>query len=178
MVRSTRPAQKQIEEKMYDAALLAHLHAKKRELEAEYVEALGYHLGVMLDDNLSEFERYLAAKASFELNLAEDKEYKNICRSIAKVKSYLLMVSRNGKELDIDSAKSHRIEEILSTFGYNVIKGQYCLCPFHKEDTPSFSIKRNGNTWKCFGCGESGDSISLQMKLGNMSFVEAVKELT
>lgn len=178
MVRSTRPVQKQIEEKMYDATLLSMLQAKKRDLEAEYFKALDYHLGIIVDENSSEFEKYLATKASSELNLIAEKEFKNICHSISKVKDYLLMINRNRKELDVDSAKSHKIENILSIFGHNVIKGQYCLCPFHKEDTPSFSILRSKNTWKCFGCGESGDSISLQMKLGNMSFVEAVKELS
>lgn len=35
------------------------------------------------------------------------------------------------------------------------------LCPFHSEKTPSFNINLQKNIFKCFGCGQSGDNISL-----------------
>lgn len=35
------------------------------------------------------------------------------------------------------------------------------LCPFHNERTPSFTIPKTNNTYKCFGCGKSGDVFSL-----------------
>ena len=51
------------------------------------------------------------------------------------------------------------------------------LCPFHTEKTPSFSVNPKGNFFHCFGCGASGDVITFLMKIENMDFVDAVKEL-
>lgn len=35
-------------------------------------------------------------------------------------------------------------------------------CPFHQEDTPSFSYSIEKNTWRCFGaCKRGGDVIEL-----------------
>lgn len=52
------------------------------------------------------------------------------------------------------------------------------LCPFHTERTPSFSIFFKTNSFKCFGaCGASGDVIAFKMKIDNLSFQDAVKEL-
>lgn len=36
------------------------------------------------------------------------------------------------------------------------------LCPFHAEDTPSFTAFEDG--WKCFGCGAHGSNIDLLLK--------------
>lgn len=51
----------------------------------------------------------------------------------------------------------------------------FALCPFHKEKTASFSIPKQNKTYKCFGCGKSGDVFSLVMHLHNLSFIESVK---
>lgn len=38
-------------------------------------------------------------------------------------------------------------------------------CPFHKEDTPSFSYSPERGTWRCFGaCHVGGDVIDLHKK--------------
>lgn len=51
------------------------------------------------------------------------------------------------------------------------------LCPFHNEKTPSFTVSEAKQFFHCFGCGESGDSISFIMKQENLDFPEAVKFL-
>ena len=53
----------------------------------------------------------------------------------------------------------------------------WACCPFHNEKTPSFSIKQDGQFFKCFGCGESGNVITLVMKMENVDFVSAVEIL-
>lgn len=56
-------------------------------------------------------------------------------------------------------------------------KNMFGLCPFHKEDSPSFSVNTEINIYKCFGCGESGDVITFLMKIENMEFQEALSQL-
>ncbi len=51
----------------------------------------------------------------------------------------------------------------------------WACCPFHHEKTPSFSIKQDGQFYKCFGCGEGGDVINLVMKMENVEFMTAVE---
>lgn len=51
------------------------------------------------------------------------------------------------------------------------------LCPFHNENTPSFIVNPQRNIFKCFGCGEGGDSISFIMKIENLAFGEALEKL-
>lgn len=50
-------------------------------------------------------------------------------------------------------------------------------CPFHNENTPSFSVNENKKTYLCFACHKSGNVITfLQEELG-ITFSEAVREL-
>jgi phage/plasmid primase-like uncharacterized protein len=51
------------------------------------------------------------------------------------------------------------------------------LCPFHNEKTPSFTVSPQKQTFKCFGCGESGDVFAFLMKQKNLSFPVAMQEL-
>jgi DNA primase len=50
------------------------------------------------------------------------------------------------------------------------------LCPFHSEKTPSFSVSPEGFFY-CFGCKESGNSISFVQKYLHLTFPEALKLL-
>ncbi len=51
------------------------------------------------------------------------------------------------------------------------------LCPFHNEKTPSFTINQERNSFKCFGCGVSGDIFSYVMEKYKVDFKEALKIL-
>lgn len=54
--------------------------------------------------------------------------------------------------------------------------GEYVgRCPFHQEKTPSFSVNPKKGIFKCFGCGESGDSIAFIMKHEKKGFMEALQ---
>ncbi len=72
-----------------------------------------------------------------------------------------------------------RIDEVVSDFlplkkrGVNLLG----LCPFHNEKTPSFTVSPAKGIFKCFGCGESGNSVHFVMKHENMTYPEALRYL-
>ena len=39
------------------------------------------------------------------------------------------------------------------------------LCPFHDENTPSFTITRSKGLYYCFGCGARGDVADFEVEL-------------
>ncbi|NLL70602.1 MAG: DNA primase [Epulopiscium sp.] len=51
------------------------------------------------------------------------------------------------------------------------------LCPFHNENTPSFSVSPDKQMYYCFGCGAGGNVYTFIMQMENYNFVEAVKYL-
>lgn len=51
------------------------------------------------------------------------------------------------------------------------------LCPFHNEDTPSFSVSPEKNMFHCFGCKASGDVITFIMRIENIEYLEAIRLL-
>lgn len=51
-----------------------------------------------------------------------------------------------------------------------------CLCPFHKEKTPSFCIYPDEH-FNCFGCGANGDVIGYVMRRDGVKFSEAIAKL-
>jgi DNA primase len=51
------------------------------------------------------------------------------------------------------------------------------LCPFHQEKTPSFTVSREKQIFYCFGCGEGGNAITFLMKINNLSFPDAIRQL-
>ncbi|NLH98186.1 MAG: DNA primase [Chthonomonadales bacterium] len=51
------------------------------------------------------------------------------------------------------------------------------LCPFHQEKTPSFNVDPVTQSFKCFGCGASGDVFTFVERHENMSFIEAAEHL-
>lgn len=81
------------------------------------------------------------------------------------------VVSQIKDKLDIIDVVSKDV--ILKKSGGN----WWGLCPFHKEKTPSFSVNPAKGIYKCFGCGEGGDSLSYLMKTRGLAFSELVKEL-
>lgn len=97
----------------------------------------------------------------------EKHDVKKLLYEVAILKG---TVNRATQEM-IDRAKQHPIENLLT----EKPRRNVALCPLHQEKTPSFHIRNN--LYTCFGCGESGDVISLYRKLHNVSFVEAVSQL-
>ncbi len=72
---------------------------------------------------------------------------------------------------DMAALVSPYVKLIKSGSGY---KG---LCPFHHEDTPSFSVSQEKHLAKCFGCGKGGSPIQFLMDIKHLSYIDAVREL-
>ncbi|MHB9099339.1 MAG: DNA primase [Syntrophales bacterium] len=75
-----------------------------------------------------------------------------------------------------------RRADIASVIGEYVIlkkagKNFLGLCPFHHEKTPSFTVSPDKQMFYCFGCSEGGNVFSFLMKLNNLTFPEAVRQL-
>jgi DNA primase len=51
------------------------------------------------------------------------------------------------------------------------------LCPFHNEDTPSFSVDPDQNLYYCFGCGAGGDVFKFVQEIEGVGFLESVRIL-
>ena len=83
-------------------------------------------------------------------------------------------------ESTIDKVRELPIETVVGQYvklakdGRTSMKG---LCPFHSENTPSFSINLNKNLYHCFGCNRGGDGISFIMEKENLNFQQAVRLL-
>ena len=51
------------------------------------------------------------------------------------------------------------------------------LCPFHSENTPSFSVVDEDGFYHGFGCSAHGDAISFLREMDGLDFMEAVERL-
>ena len=50
-------------------------------------------------------------------------------------------------------------------------------CPFHNENSPSFTVNDDKGFYHCFGCGAHGDAIRWLTDQRGLAFMDAVKEL-
>ena len=56
-------------------------------------------------------------------------------------------------------------------------KNYWGCCPFHHENTPSFSVATDKGFFYCFGCQSGGNVFNFLMKIENISFFDSVKML-
>ena len=52
-------------------------------------------------------------------------------------------------------------------------KNYFGLCPFHDDQSPSFSVSPSKKIAKCMSCGEGGNPINFLRKIKNISFEDA-----
>ncbi|MDI9497459.1 MAG: DNA primase [Bacillota bacterium] len=56
-------------------------------------------------------------------------------------------------------------------------KNYFGLCPFHREDTPSFSVSPSKQIFYCFGCNKGGDVVTFIREIEGLSYPEALRLL-
>lgn len=70
-----------------------------------------------------------------------------------------------------------KVAEVVERFGIKLDRSDKACCPLHQEKTPSFSIDKKNNKWKCFGCGKGGDCIDFVAEYKGLDNIEAAKLL-
>jgi len=95
------------------------------------------------------------------------------------IKEYDKPEEEKTKSFDIEVIKENATPDKI--LGANPVyrspdKEKY-LCPLHNEKTPSFVWNKKEKYFKCFGCGESGDIITLYQKINNCDFRQACRDL-
>ena len=80
-------------------------------------------------------------------------------------------------EIDIFSEIKDMLDiiNVLDYYGISINSKGFALCPFHRENTPSFKIY--DDSYYCFGCGASGTIIDFVMKYFGLSNIEVAKKL-
>ena len=73
-------------------------------------------------------------------------------------------------EEDIQRARDYPLSRLVE------IKNNMAKCLWHEDKNPSMNCKNN--FVYCYGCGASGDTITVIMKLRGLEFKEAVKALS
>lgn len=85
------------------------------------------------------------------------------------------MAARIPEDKVSELRQSVDIVDIISDYVQLKKQGRnfFGLCPFHHENTPSFSVAPEKQIFHCFGCGAGGNVFNFLMDAENVSFQEA-----
>ena len=95
-------------------------------------------------------------------------------------KSSLLQTGGTRNYIDIFTEIKSRLHilDVANRYGIVVNRHGFACCPFHNERTPSFRIYQDTGRFHCYGCGATGDVITLVQQIrGLPSPLEAAKLL-
>ena len=75
--------------------------------------------------------------------------------------------------------KSVDIIDVISNYIPLTAKGKnfFGVCPFHPDHSPSMSVSKEKQIYKCFSCGASGNVFDFLINYENITFLEAVKKM-
>ncbi len=83
------------------------------------------------------------------------------------------------REVVEEIIRRNDIEQVIGSYvtlkhaGSNMVG----LCPFHSENSPSFTVFGSDDHFYCFGCGTGGDVITFIMKMENVDYPTALEML-
>lgn len=132
----------------------------------------------------SKYHRKIQMSDVISLKLMVQDSIKEHQDCIKRYEGYLRrangVINKHQKDFDVDRIKEEMLIGDLmpdSPKFQTSTRSKY-LCPLHNENTPSFTVYHDKNTFHCFGCGAGYSVIDLYMKLNNVDFIQACKELT
>ncbi|MBW8348140.1 DNA primase [Bacillus sp. IITD106] len=89
------------------------------------------------------------------------------------------MAIRIPEEKVNEIKQSVDIVEVISDYVQLKKQGRnyFGLCPFHGENTPSFSVSAEKQIFHCFGCGAGGNVFTFITEIEGVSFQEAAEAI-
>ncbi|WP_100010627.1 DNA primase [Lentibacillus sediminis] len=89
------------------------------------------------------------------------------------------MANQLPEEVIEEVRKANDIVDVIGEYVQLKKQGRnfFGLCPFHGENTPSFSVTQEKQIFHCFGCQKGGNVITFMMEIEGFSFYEALKFL-
>ncbi|WP_241032751.1 DNA primase (plasmid) [Pseudomonas fluorescens] len=96
--------------------------------------------------------------------------------------------NQEGRSKKMLSIPQHIIDRIVSQTDLAEVVGRYlklkkqgadyiALCPFHREQSPSFSVSPRKQFFYCFGCGAGGNTLDFMQQYLSKSFIPVIQEL-
>jgi DNA primase len=71
--------------------------------------------------------------------------------------------------------------EILSNYGIKIHdekQNDYLtLCPFHNDNSPSFSIRKDNGVYHCWSCGAKGNLVTFVKNIEHISYDDAKQKV-
>jgi len=91
-------------------------------------------------------------------------------------------VSSTGQDLSVQLERLKQAAPLTDVVGrYVELRGVGStltgLCPFHKDEVPSFTVYPETGSFYCFGCGARGDVIDFLRTIEHLRFYEALDAL-
>lgn len=88
----------------------------------------------------------------------------------------MAMVSQNQIQ---EIRQNADIVEIIKSYIPLTPKGKnfFGVCPFHQDHSPSMSVSKEKQVYKCFSCGAGGNVFQFVKEYENISFLEAVSKV-
>lgn len=82
-----------------------------------------------------------------------------------------------SQEEILNIQKSVDIVDIISGYVPLTTKGKnfFGVCPFHPDHSPSMSVSREKQIYKCFSCRASGNVFKFVMDYENVNFLDAIR---
>ena len=114
----------------------------------------------------------------FLKKILEKKEMGKIYR-ILFMRGYDYMNSNLNEETIIQIRQAVDIVDVISNYIPLTAKGKnfFGVCPFHADHSPSMSVSKEKQIYKCFSCGATGTVFQFIMNYENVGFIEAAKML-
>lgn len=146
-----------------------------RKIEDEYNEHERPKVQKAVQDFLDEFPQDEKRKIRVSLLIERMKKAKEekdttYLRTLVREYQVLMGLMQDITPEDVLRAREYPITEFIKSR-----KGM-ASCPFHTDKTPSMDVRKN--FFHCYSCGESGDAITLVMRLEGLTFAQAIKRLT
>jgi DNA primase len=76
----------------------------------------------------------------------------------------------------LDEINQISILQVAEDLGLDVSRHRM-VCPFHEEDTPSLVLYPHTNSFYCFGCAKTGNSITLYSEIKQLTIKDTIREM-